>query len=334
MIKIPYEEIILKINEKTKMTTSEIEDRIDKKLKQLSGLISKEGAAHIVANELGVKVFEPLSGRLQIKNIINGMRDVETVGKVLQLYEIREFMRNDAISKVASALIGDETGTIRVVMWGSQADNVNSLALNSVVKILGGYVRENNGRKEIHLNDRSQLLINPKNETVGEVAAEMNHGTRKEIKTLVEKDSDVELLGTIVQVFDIRFYEVCPKCGKRVRQDVDFLVCSEHGNVIPAYAYVLNAVLDDGTETIRCVFFRTQLERLLAMNQEQLLRFRNEPAEFEAKKNELLGTIVKLNGRVNNNSMFNRLEFVVQQVDPNPNPEEELKRMQGNQISS
>ena len=59
------------------------------------------------------------------------------------------------------------------------------------------------------------------------------------------------------------------------------------------------------------------------------MRFRNEPAEFEARKNDLLGTIIKLNGRVNNNSMFNRLEFVVQQVDPNPNPEEELKRLQG-----
>ncbi len=328
MIKIPYEEIILKINEKTKMNSSEIEERIEKKLKQLSGLISKEGAAHIVANELGVKIFEPLSGRLQIKNIIAGMRDVETVGKILQLYEIREFMRNDALSKVASALIGDETGTIRIVMWGSQADNVNSLALNSVVKIIGGYVRENNGRKEIHLNDRSQLLINPKNEIVGEVAAEMTRGNRKEIKNLAENDNDVELLGTIVQAFDIRFYEICPKCGKRVKQDVDFLVCADHGNVIPAYAYVMNAVLDDGTETIRCVFFRNQVEKLLNMQQEQLMKYRNEPAEFEAVKNDLLGKIIKINGRSNKNAMFNRVEFVVQQVDPNPNPEEELKRMQ------
>src|SRR3989338_8932513 len=115
MIKIPYEEIVLKINE-----------RIEKKMKQLSGLISKEGAAHIVANELGAKIFEQLSGRLQIKNILTGMRDVETVGKVLQVGDTREFMRGDALSKVASILIGDETGTIRAVLWGSQADNAAS----------------------------------------------------------------------------------------------------------------------------------------------------------------------------------------------------------------
>ena len=330
MIKIPYEEIVLKINEKANISTTEIEERIDKKLKQLSGLISKEGAAHIVANELGVKIFEPLSGKLQIKNILTGMRDVETLGKVMQLSDTREFMKGDSVSKVASMLIGDETGTIRVVMWGSQADNAANLGQGFVVKIIGGYVRENSGRKEIHLNDRSQLLINPKGESISEVFAETKPGTRKEIKNLNENHNEAELLGTIVQVFDLRFYEVCPKCGKRARPSTDLFACSDHGNVIPAYAYVLNAVLDDGTETIRCVFFRNQVERLLNMTQEQLLKLKQEPAEFEAKKNDLLGTIIKLNGRANKNSMFNRLEFIAQNVDINPNPEEELKRMQEN----
>ncbi len=329
MIKIPYEEIILKINEKTNMTTAEIEERIEKKLKQLSGLISKEGAAHIVANELGVKIFEPLSGKLQIKNILTGMRDVETVGKVLQIYETREFMRNDSVSKVASMLIGDETGTIRAVMWGSQADNAANLGQGFVVKILGGYVRDNNGRKEIHLNEKSQLLINPKGETINEVAAEFRSGNRKEIKELNENDNDIELLGTIVQAFDIKYYEICPRCGKRAKPTASLFECAEHGNVIPSYSYVLNAVLDDGTETIRCVFFRNQLERLLNLNQEQVLKFKSEPADFEAVKNNLLGTIVKLNGRANKNTLFNRLEFVVNGVDINPNPEEELKRLQG-----
>lgn len=329
MLKIPYEEIILKINEKTQMSTIEIEERVEKKTKQLSGLISREGAAHIVANELGVKIFEPLSGKLQIKNIINGMRDVETVGKVLQVYDAREFLKGDSVSKVASMLIGDETGTIRVVMWGSQADNAANLGLNDIVKIVGGYVRENNGRKEIHLNDRSQLLINPKGEVVNEVNISAK-GNRKEIKELNEGDNDVELLGTIVQVFDIKYFETCPRCGKRARPSAALYECSEHGNVIPSYAYVLNAILDDGTETIRCVFFRNQVERLLSLNQEQVMKFKSEPADFEAVKNELLGTITKIVGRTNKNSMFNRLEFVVNNVDINPNPEEELKRLSNN----
>jgi len=118
MIKMPYNDILEKIKEKSGLSEEEIKEKIDTKLKQLSGLISKEGAAHIVANELGVKLFDALGGKLQIKNILAGMRSVEVVGKVLRVFELREFNSKGRAGKVASFVIGDETGTIRIVMWG------------------------------------------------------------------------------------------------------------------------------------------------------------------------------------------------------------------------
>ena len=127
MIKIPYEQIIERIKKEAKVSEEEINGKIDSKMKQLSGLISKEGAAHIVANELGIKLFDSFSGKLQIKNIIVGLRSVETVGRVLQTYELREFTTNERQGKVASLVIGDETGTMRIVMWGEQADNIKNI---------------------------------------------------------------------------------------------------------------------------------------------------------------------------------------------------------------
>ena len=58
MIKIPYDTIIEKIMEHSKLTLEEVNSKIKAKTEQLAGLISKEGAAHIIANELGVKLFE------------------------------------------------------------------------------------------------------------------------------------------------------------------------------------------------------------------------------------------------------------------------------------
>ena len=55
MFKLPLQDIINKIKEKTELSEAEINSKINQKLDQLSGLISKEGAAHIIANELGVK---------------------------------------------------------------------------------------------------------------------------------------------------------------------------------------------------------------------------------------------------------------------------------------
>ena len=326
MIKIPLQDIISKITEATEISQEAIDKKINEKLEQLSGLISKEGAAHIIANELGVKIFEQPSGKLQIKNILSGMRSVEFVGKVQQVSNVTEFTRKDGGSgKVGSIVVADETGSIRVVCWGDQTDNIGELAKDAIVKIFDGYVRENNGRKEVHLNDKARLILNPPGETIGEVKAFTS--TRRKIKELREGDENVELLGTVVQIFDPRFYEVCEVCNKRARQREDAFVCEQHGSITPAYAYVMNLILDDGTETIRVVFFKNQVERLLQKTKEAMLAYREKPEDFESVKTDLLGTIIKLVGRVSKNTMFDRLEFVSQLVFPNPDPEEEVKRL-------
>ena len=330
MIQIPYEDVVAKIREKSGLSDSEIETKINNKLEQLSGLISKEGAAHIIANELGIKLFEQISGKIQINNILTGMRNVETVGKVTQVFEVREFMREESVGHVGSFLIGDETGTIRVVCWGDKAQAVNEIKEGDVVKVVSAYVKENNGRKEIHLNDKSKLLLNPPGETVGEVkdtSAERPPVTRKSINDLTEADQNVELLGTIVQVFEPRFFEVCPQCnGRAVPRDGKFY-CKKHDAVDPVYAYVFNVFLDDGTGNIRCTFFRNQADRLTGKNPEQMNVYRENPEKFEEVKNALLGDIIKISGRVKKNEMFDRLEFLAQFVDPKPDPQKELDKL-------
>jgi len=325
MIKIPYEQIVEKIKKEANISESEINDKIDAKMKQLSGLISKEGAAHIVANELGIKLFEATSGKLQIKNILVGLRNVETVGKVTQKYELREFKKEDRSGKVASLMIGDETGSIRVVMWGDQADNINNLKENDVVKIVGSYVRENNGYKELHLNDKSKLIINPEGEVVQ--APKQKVSERKSINELKENDDFIEILGTIVQIFDPRFFEVCPSCSKRIKNEEGVYNCPTHKQVEPDYSYVLNLILDDGTSNIRTVFFRDSMEKVLKSNKEKILEYRENPQKFEEMKTELLGNMIKLGGRVKKNLFFDRLEFVANTVTANPDPEEEIKRL-------
>lgn len=326
MIKIPYNDILEKIQEKSGLTQEEIKEKIDGKLKQLSGLISKEGAAHIIANELGIKLFSAIGGKLQIKNILSGMRSVEVVGKVTRVFDLREFNSKGRSGKVASFIIGDETGTIRVVMWGDQADNIEKLKESMIVRVANGYVRENQNGKEIHLNNMGKLIINPEGETINEVK-ETSSSKRKKINELNENDSNIEILGTIVQVFDPRFFEICPKCNRRAKLQEDGFVCETHGSITPNYSFVLNLFLDDGTDNIRTVCFRNQALTLLNKTQEQMLEYKDNPEKFEELKTELLGNIVKFVGRTTKNKMFDRLEFISQLVFPNPDPDEEIKAL-------
>jgi len=324
MIKMPLSDIIIKVKEKSDLSEEEINKRIDEKLDQLSGLISREGAAHIIANELGINLFEQgVSGKLQIKNILEGMRDVEVVGKVQQIFNLTEFQRKDGTpGKVASLVVGDETASMRLVLWGSQADLLPKLKQGDVIKILGAYVKNNQGRKEVHLGDRGKLVINPEGITVEDRKIE-----RKNIHDLNEQDSAAEIAGTIVQVFDLRFFEVCPQCKKRAKQDGNSFICSEHNVINPIHSYVLTTFLDDGTDNIRAIFFGNQTEQLLKKSKEEVLQFREDPQKFSILKNDLLGNQVKVNGRVNKNDMFNRLEFIANKVEE-INPQEEIQRIQ------
>jgi hypothetical protein len=90
---------------------------------------------------------------------------------------------------------------------------------------------------------------------------------------------------------------------------------------------VLNLIVDDGTENIRTVFFRDSMEKLINANKEKILEYKDNPEKFEEIKTELLGNIIKINGRVKKNLFFDRIEIVANTVSVNPDPEEEIKRL-------
>lgn len=322
MIRMPLPDILARIKEKTGLAEADLMVKIDAKCVALAGLISKEGAAHIIANELGVKLFE---GGGKIKDLLPGMRNAEILGRVTQIYEVREFKRADgSAGKVGSFLVGDDTGVVRIVCWGSQADLLSQISTGAPVKISGGMVRENQrGYKEVHLNEGSRVNLNPK-ETVPEVKP--NKATRKTLKELTESDEQVEVLGTIVQVFDPKFFEVCPQCSSRLKEVEGQWVCEEHSALMPDYSYLVNVFLDDGTENMRIVLFRNQAERLLGKTKEQMVAYRVNPETFEPLKTELLGEQFRFIGRAKKNTFFDRIEFIVNQVYK-ANPEEELARV-------
>src|SRR3989339_2185984 len=111
MFKIPLAEIKEKIVSSGKLTLQDLDVKIKKKINDLSGLISEEGAAHIIANELGIELFSSNQEKLKIKSIYAGMRSIATLGKVMRKFEVREFAKEKTVGKVASLILGDETGT-------------------------------------------------------------------------------------------------------------------------------------------------------------------------------------------------------------------------------
>jgi len=329
MYKIPLTEIKDKLIKSNKITPRELDERIKKKINDLSGLISEEGAAHIIANELGIELFSASASRLKVKEVYAGMRDVTTLGKVTRKFEPREFNKGESKGRVCSIVIGDETGTIRVVFWNEQVDWLEKVNVDDIVMIKNAFARENNNDREIHMGNRGELEVNPKGESISTVLKTQAtpNFQRKKIEQLQDGEDGVELFGTVVQVFDPRFFNVCPECGKKVVESDGSYNCDEHKQVTPATSYVLNAILDDGTGTIRGVFWRNQASRLLGKEDKAVAAYREDLASFEEVKTDLLGEQFKLVGRTKRNEMFDRLEFNVQLVEK-ANAQEEIVRME------
>ena len=316
MINIPIETIIEKITEQTDLNAEQVQKKISEKLENLSGLISKEGAAHIVANELGVKLMQT-EGVLKISNLMAGMWDVELNCKVVRKYDLRTFENAKGQGKVFKFLIGDDSGVTMAVLWNDKADLEKDFKEGDLLKIKQVNVRDNNGRVEIHFGEGSELEVNPDGVKL-EVKSNFEKPDRKKISELTEQDQNVEIFGTVVQVFDPKFFKVNAE-GKRIKE--------EENPEGYTYGSVLNIFVDDGSDNVRVVLWKNQIINFLNINEQELLQFKDDPASFEEYKNKMLGAMMKFIGRTTKNEMFGKTEFVANVVISDVKPEEEIKKL-------
>ncbi len=294
-----YQKLLGKISGVAGVAVEELDRKVEAKRAKLSGLISKEGAAQIIAAELGVS-FE--NEKLKIDELVPGMRKVNVVGKIIQVFPVRTFERNGQTNKVMNFVFADDTSNVRVVLWDTHHIDLferGLLGVGKVAEIGSGSVRDN----EIHLGSFSELK--PSTEVFENVQTEK---VVKEKSIIDFKPSDsASVRAFIVQSFDPRFFHVCPECKKKAVEENGGHVCAEHGKVVPEKRALVNFVIDDGTETIRTVVFSDLLPSLglTALEDANLL---------SQQKENLLGREMIFSGNVRINRFFNNPEFIVDGV--------------------
>jgi replication factor A1 len=124
------------------ITTEEFQLRVDAKIEECGDLVDEPTAAMMVIGELGrqhVKI-KGLSGKSSLFSFF---------GKIVDKTEPREFDRADGEKGwVATLLLGDETGTTRVVLWDEKAGAAVDVAIGDVLEIIGRHPGKNT--KEIY----------------------------------------------------------------------------------------------------------------------------------------------------------------------------------------
>jgi replication factor A1 len=86
------------------------------------------------------------------------MKRVSVEAKVTEKSETREVMSRfkDTTHKVATAIIADETGTIKLTLWNEQINQVN---VNDTVKVENGYVTSFRGEIQLNVGRYGKLAV-------------------------------------------------------------------------------------------------------------------------------------------------------------------------------
>jgi replication factor A1 len=86
------------------------------------------------------------------------MRRVDVVAKVTEKSDTREVRSRyrDETYRVADAVVSDETGTIKLVLWNKQIDQVN---VDDTVRIENGYIRSFRGEIQLNVGKYGTLTV-------------------------------------------------------------------------------------------------------------------------------------------------------------------------------
>ncbi|MEK6850717.1 MAG: hypothetical protein AABX85_04030 [Nanoarchaeota archaeon] len=293
-----YVQLVERISQASKLPREDIERKVEAKRAKLSGLVSKEGAAQIVAAELGINFDRE---KMKISELVQGMKKANVVAKVIDISPIRSYNKSGREGKVVNLTIADKSGNVKTVLWDTNHIYLieqNKIKKDDIVEISNGQVR--NG--ELHLSSFSDIKLSK--EVMEDVVTKKMFSDKK-IKD-AKAGENLKIRAVIVQVFEPRYFEVCPECGKRVMDNE----CKIHGKIEPKHRALLNVVLDDGTDSIRSVLFGEIIYQL-GLNEEEVFNM----DKFLEKKKNILGEEKIFIGSMRMNALFNTAELNIEEVE-------------------
>lgn len=265
--------------------------------------------------------LEPLPEikELKISEITPNISGFSCAGRVLRTYPPRTYSNGT----LASLILGDSSGTIRVVLWNEKSEIVNELKRGDAIKIKNAYSKTNlNNEPEIHIGRYGEIALNQDLDIAPLKEIEKSLIKEKNIIDLENNDKYVRIKGRIVDIDEGRrlIYMTCSNCNKRVQNLGATWFCEScNEDVEPSPNLVISLTLEDETGSIRAVSFKENAERILGIDIEEAMNIigetQDEFAPLRQLRNDLMDKEISLMGRVRYSDFSDQLEFIVDEVE-------------------
>ena len=196
---------IKKIVSASGKTELEIMNLINKKTEKFSGLLTENGAALMVAKELGVELGLEKQGleRLQISQLKDGMNNVELVARIKHVFSPKMFEKNGKKGELCKMVVADKSGEVSLTAWDEQAKKIvkNKIETGGCFLFKNCYVSS--------YKDVLQLNLSY-NGSMGRVEAEgLPEIDERKVKLseLKKDESDVSVVCRVLSVFPEKTFE-------------------------------------------------------------------------------------------------------------------------------
>jgi replication factor A1 len=173
--------------------------KVDEKVDQMSGLCDTKTAAMLVAHDLGVT--DTAKEVIKIKDITPEIGNVNFVAKVVSVFDVREFNRNDGTTgRVGNVMVADETGSIRLTLWDERAELIKngSVEVGDCMEI-SGYAKDGYSGTEINIGKYGVM-----NKTEQEIEVRLDSQKISEIK---DGMGDINVSGKLLDISDVRTFQ-------------------------------------------------------------------------------------------------------------------------------
>jgi replication factor A1 len=206
------EEIINQIlSRRPEISREDIIERLEKEKNRAGGFISDETLLWMIAAEFSVEIPQgkALTPTLSIRDLIPSLNDVTLVGRVVAVFPPKTFKGNKS-GKVASLLVADQSGILRVVLWNDKTSLMESgeIKVGKIVRFSHGYTREDRGgRVELHIGEKSEIEINPQGveekdyPTIGKFTTKIGEITQ------AHRNKKVNIIGTVKELFSASTFQ-------------------------------------------------------------------------------------------------------------------------------
>ena len=169
-------------------------EAVEAKVEEMGGLVDEEVAAMLIAEDLTEGEIEGIA------DIETGMEEVQFLGKVASVGDLRTFERDgeDGEGRVVNVEVADETGRVRLALWDEDAAAaVEELEPEQVLRIQG---RPKDGYNGLEVSaDRIEV------DEEAELDVDLEGGAT--IDSLAMGQSDVTVAGVVLDTEPVRTFD-------------------------------------------------------------------------------------------------------------------------------